>query len=101
LQAIQRITSDDGKGLASAGFESLKYKSADVVFDGGYGAQAPTNHMYFLNTDFIFLRPHRDRNMEVVGGERMAINQDSMVKLILWAGQLTTSCRFLQAVLKD
>ncbi|TXH58977.1 MAG: phage major capsid protein [Desulfurellales bacterium] len=101
LQNIQRITSDDGKGMAAAGFETLKFKSADVVFDGGYGGAAPASHMYFLNTDYLFWRPAADRNMEVVGGERMAVNQDAMVKLILWAGNMTCSNRFLQGVLKD
>jgi hypothetical protein len=33
LQAIQRITNEK---MASAGFESLKYMSADVVLDGGF-----------------------------------------------------------------
>jgi hypothetical protein len=42
----QRFTSPD---MAQAGFESLKYMSADVVFDGGMGGFCPANHMYFLN----------------------------------------------------
>ena len=57
LQAIQRIGQSD---VAEAGFQTLKYMNADVVLDGGYGGDAPTNHMYFLNCDYIFLRPHRD-----------------------------------------
>ncbi len=98
LQAIQRITSTDD---AMAGFETLKYMSADVVFDGGYGGAAPANHMYFLNTDYIFFRPHKDRNFVPLGGERMSVNQDAMVKLIGWAGNMTVSNCFLQGVLKD
>lgn len=47
LQAIQRITSPD---MASAGFTSLQYMSADVVADGGIGGGCPARHMYFLNT---------------------------------------------------
>lgn len=46
LQAIQRITSDE---MGQAGFQSLKYMGADVVFDGGIGGGCPTNHMYFLD----------------------------------------------------
>ncbi len=98
LQAIQRIASDD---KAMAGFQSLKYMDADVVFDGGYGGAAPANHMYFLNTDYIYFRPHRDRNMVPLGGDRMSVNQDALVKLIGWAGNMTVSNCFLQAVLKD
>lgn len=98
LQNIQRITSDE---MAQAGFQSLKYMNADVVLDGGYGGDAPTNHMYFVNTNYLSFRPHRDRNMVPIGKERFAVNQDAMVKLIGWAGNLTLRCGFLQGVLKD
>jgi hypothetical protein len=45
--------------------------------------------MWMLNTDYISFRPHRDRNFVPIGGERQAVNQDAMVKLIGWAGNLT------------
>jgi hypothetical protein len=96
LQAIQRITSQN---MGEAGFDSLKFMSADVVFDGGIGGGAPTNHMYFLNTDYLFLRPHRDRNMVPLDAERFSVNQDAMTKLIAFAGNMTTSNRQLQGVL--
>lgn len=98
LQNIQRITSDE---MAQAGFQSLKYMNSDVILDGGYGGDAPTNHMYFVNTNYLGFRPHRDRNMVPIGKERFAVNQDAMVKLIGWAGNLTLRCAFLQGVLKD
>jgi hypothetical protein len=118
LQAIQRI-SDDRSGMA--GFASLKFMDADVVYDGGFqgtatgnvatglpigaggswlsGSGAPANHMYLLNSEYIFLRPHADRDMVPLDPDRFAINQDAMVKLIAWAGNLTMSNRFLQAVI--
>jgi hypothetical protein len=99
LQAIQRITTvTDG---ATAGFPSVKYMTADVVLDGGFGGSAPTNHMYFLNTDYIFYRPSRDRNMSVEDGDRVPVNQDAIVKMIMFAGNMTTSNRSLQGLLKD
>lgn len=98
LQAIQRITSDE---MASAGFSSLKYMNADVVLDGGYGGAAPANHMYFINTNYLHFRPHSDRNFVPLGDERFAVNQDAMVKLIGFAGNMTVSNRRLQGVLKD
>lgn len=98
LQAIQRIQSDE---MAQAGFESLKYMGADVVLDGGFGGGAPTNSMYFLNCDYLYFRPHRNRNFVPIGDERFAVNQDAMVQLIGFAGNLTTSGRFLQGVLTD
>ena len=94
LQAIQRIT-DGGSSTAGAGFASLKYygagMSSDVVLDGGVGGAATANHMWFLNTKYIMFRPHVDRNFVPIGGERQAVNQDAVVKLIGWAGNLTSS----------
>ena len=77
----------------------LKYKGADVIFDGGQGGACPAKHMYFLNTDYIYLRPHKDRNMKVIGGDRMAINQDALYRIIGWAGNMTLSNASLQGVL--
>ena len=100
LQAIQRVNSEENAG---AGFSTLKFfgggQSADVVLDGGVGAAATANHMWFLNTKYIFLRPHRDRNFVPIGGERQAINQDAIVKLYGWAGNLTCSGSQFQGVL--
>lgn len=98
LQAQQRFTS---KEMAEAGFDSLKYKSADVVFDGGMGGNSPTNHMYFLNSDYIYLRPHSAREYVPLNPERFSTNQDAMVKLMAWAGNMTTSGRKFQGILKD
>lgn len=98
LQAIQRIGSDE---MAQAGFDSLKYMGADVVLDGGVGGGAGTNTMYFLNTDYIYFRPHADRNFTPLGDDRMATNQDAMVKLIGFAGNMTVSNRRLQGILTD
>lgn len=98
LQAIQRVTTDE---MASAGFESLKYMGSDVVLDGGYGGGATTNRMFFLNTNYIYFRPHSDRNFAPLGDERMAVNQDAMVKIIGFAGNMTCANRFLNGVLAD
>lgn len=96
LQAIQRIASDE---MAQAGFASLKYMNSDVVLDGGFGGGAPSNTMYFLNTNFLYFRPHADRFFVPLGDDRYAVNQDAMVKLIGFAGQMTVSNRRLQGVL--
>lgn len=96
LQAIQRISDPE---LASIGFQTLKYMTADVVLDGGFGGGCPTNSMYFLNNNYIFFRPHKERFFAPIGDERFATNQDAMVKLIGFAGNMTCSNRRLQAVL--
>ena len=96
LAAMQRFS--DPK-MADAGFTSLKFKGADVIFDGGQGGHCPDNHMYFLNTNYIYLRTHKDRNMKIIGGDRMSINQDALYRIIGWAGNLTMSNAAVQGVL--
>lgn len=100
LQAIQRITSESD---AAGGFASLKFygggTSADVVLGSGIGGHATANHMWFLDTKYIHFRPHADRNFVPIGGERQAVNQDAIVKLMGWAGNLTTSGSQFQTVL--
>jgi hypothetical protein len=98
LQPQQRFASAE---MAQAGFESLKFQSADVVFDGGIDGSCPANHMYFLNTDYMYLRPHAKRQYTALSPERFSTNQDAMVKLIGWAGNMTCSGGKFQGVLKD
>jgi hypothetical protein len=102
LQAIQRITTDQNAG---AGFTSIKYMGAglncDVYLDGGIGGAIPSNTMYFLNTKYIFFRPHRDRNFVPIGGDRQSVNQDAIVRLIGWAGNLTCSGAQFNGVLSN
>ncbi len=105
LQSIQRIQSENGDGKAGGGFgpELAFYgggMAATVVMGGGIsGAVTPTQltsgatsaHMWGLNTDYIFWRPHRDRNFVPIGGERQSVNQDAVVKLFGVAGNITSS----------
>lgn len=98
LTPLQRFS--DSK-TADAGFTNLLYKQVPVVFDGGHGGNCPKGHMYFLNTNYIYLRPHKDRQFKVIGGERMAINQDAIYKILGWAGNMTMSNAFTQGVLLD
>ena len=93
LQNNQRFAGD--KEMADAGFTTLKYMNADVVLDGGIGGDAPADHAYFLNSRYLFFRPHRERNFVALGDERMSTNQDAVVRLIGWAGNMTASgCRY-------
>ncbi len=82
---------------ANGGFTTLKYHSADVIFDGGSGI--PAAHMYFLNTDYLELVVHRDANLSVQEDMR-PYNQDATVIPILWMGNLVCTNRRLQAVMK-
>lgn len=99
LQPLQRFSDDK---LAGAGFQTLKFmNNADVVLDGGYGGGCPTNHMYFLNTDYIYLRTYKGRKFVVLDGDRTPTAQDAIVKIVAWMGNMTISNCFVQGVLKD
>jgi len=91
---LRRYSSDE---IGKAGFDSMKYKSADVIFDGGSGI--PDAHMYFLNTEYFEIVAHKDANLTVVE-EMRPINQDAAVIPILWMGNLVMSNRAQQGVLK-
>jgi len=84
---------DDGQG----GMIRMKYKTADVFFDSSGGI--PSQHAYFLNTDYLELVAHRDANMTMMD-ELRSVNQDAVVIPILFQGNMTCSARFLQGVLK-
>jgi hypothetical protein len=103
LQTIQRISDGGSEKGVGSGFTSLKYfgagKSVDVILDGGHNGQIPANTMYFLNEDFFFFRPSAERNYKVIGGDRANVNQDAIVRLYAWAGNLTISNSSLQGVL--
>ena len=89
LQAQQRFT-DPSTG--SLGFPTVKFMDADVVLDGGIGGYCPSATGFMLNTKYLFLRPHRDRNMVSLSpNKRYAINQDAEVQILAWAGNLTSS----------
>lgn len=92
--SIKRYT-DTAK--ADAGFTSLKYKNADVIYDGGSGITDA--HAYFLNTDYMEMVVHKDADMTVMD-EMKPYNQDAAVVPILWMGNLTVSNRSLQGVMK-
>jgi len=118
LQSIQRIGPDaTAPDMAEYGFMSLKYLNSDVVLDGGFQGfstdplpfqlststsavgGAPSTTAYFLNTKYIHWRPHARRNMVPLDPDRFSVNQDAMVRLVGWAGNMTVSNSFLQGVL--
>ena len=89
LQAIQRFTTPE---TGSLGFPTIKFMDADVVLDGGIGGYIGSSLMFSLNTKYIFLRPHKDRNMVALSpNKRYSVNQDAEVQILGWAGNLTSS----------
>ena len=99
LQAQQRF---NGTETGDLGFPTLKFMHTDVVLDGGIGGFVPAATSFFLNCDYIFYRPHRDRNMVPLSpNRRYATNQDAEVQIIAWAGNLTTSGSQFQGRMED
>ena len=92
LQNIQRIS--DSK-MAEAGFQSVKYLGADVCYEDSTGM--PASHAYFLNTDYLHFRYAPKRLFKPLE-KVQSINQDAVVQLITFAGNLTTSNASLQGV---
>jgi hypothetical protein len=81
-------------------FDSVKFMSADVIFDHNDNFSTTGERMYFLNTDYIALRYHPDANWTTLD-ENSSLNQDAVVILIIWQGQLTVKNRQLQGILLD
>ncbi len=98
LQSNQRFVSDRKAG---AGFEELVYKGGcRVVYDD----QCPTEHMYFLNLDYLKFRPHVDENFVPINADgtskvRQSVNQNAFVILFGFTGNLTMCNAARQGVL--
>jgi hypothetical protein len=99
LQNQQRFTN---AASATRGFPTIKFMDADVVLDGGVGGFAPSKTAWFLNTKYLFWRPHSARNMVPLNpNRRYAVNQDAEVQILAWAGNMTCSGRQYQGRLND
>lgn len=97
LQDLQRFASAD---KAEAGFDSLKYVSADIVHDLNSNFTATGETMFFLNSEYLELVVHTDANWTQLD-EKMSVNQDAEVIPLIWMGNLTCSNRARQGRLLD
>lgn len=92
LLANQRFMDDQGAG---AGFTNLVYQgNIPVIYDD----QCAATRMYFLNTDYLYLRPAKGRWL-VPLGDRASVNQDAVVMPMVAAGNMTCSNRARQGVI--
>lgn len=99
LQAIQRFTSSNEADL---GFVTVKFMDADVVLDGGIGGFMSSQTGYFLNTKYLFFRPHANRNFVPLSpNKRYSVNQDASVQIMAWAGNMTASGLQFQGKMKE
>lgn len=85
---------------ASAGFESLKYKTADIIFDSNTNFGTTAERAYFLNTDYLYLVEHPDARW-TEDDQRTPVNQDAIVIPMYWMGALALTNRARQGLLID
>ena len=97
LQDLQRYATADS---AEAGFQSLKYVTADVIFDDNSNFATTAERAYFLNTNYLELVEHRDARWTQMD-DKMSVNQDGVVIPVLWMGQLCVSNRARQGIMID
>jgi hypothetical protein len=83
-------------GKADAGFQSLDFQGIPVVYDAANASFLATQ-AYALNTKFLRLRVHKDRNFVMLKGKDPS-NQDLTIETLVWAGNLTSSGQRYQAV---
>lgn len=93
--SLKRYAPDDN---GAGGMVRMKYKTSDVVFDGS--SIIPASHAYFLNLDYLTWNVHPDADFKEVP-EIRPVNQDAAVVPILWMGNLSTSARKFQGVMKS
>ena len=90
LQENQRYA--DAK-LGALGFETLKYKSAAIVFDG---AATGLIGGYMINTKYLKLEVYEGRNFEALDLPDQSPDMDAITRHIAFMGALTLSNRAMQ-----
>lgn len=93
-QSIKRIVEEKGTQIGDASFTAVEYEGVPVVYD----SFCPASHMYFLNTNYLKLRAHKDAYF-TLDKERLPVNQDAKVFPMIFQGNLTCSNRNLQGVI--
>ncbi len=96
-QQLQRYADSD---LAKAGFTTLRYKSADVVFDDNTNFSTTAEKAYFLNCDYLYLVQHAEAKW-TPDDEKKPTNQDAVVIPMYWMGNVACTNRARQGVLFD
>lgn len=96
-QQLQRYASGD---LAKSGFETIKYKTADVVFDDNTNFGTTDEKAYFLNCDYLYLVQHREAQW-TADEQKKPVNQDAVVIPMYWMGNMVVTNRARQGILFD
>jgi len=90
LQEQQRYAD---ASLGALGFETLKYKSASLVFDGAATGIAGG---YFMNTKYMKFEVYEGRNFEKLDLPDSSVDMDAVTNHIAFMGGLSMSNRSMQ-----
>lgn len=85
---------------AESGYQELKYKGADIIFDDNANFATTSQTGYFLNTDYLWIYQHSDAKWSPEP-DRVPTNQDAVVIPFFWMGNMVCSNRCLQGRLID
>ena len=96
LTDLQRYRNEDEPDT----FQTIRFQSADVVFDSNDNFTTTGETMYFVNTDYMELVTHPDADWTPLE-EKTSVNQDAAVVTMIWQGQLCCSNRARQGRLID
>lgn len=91
---VDKLRYAQAAGKADFSFTGFQYKGAMMTYDEA----APSQAMYFLNTNWMWLFTHRNRNIQV-GKMMEPVNQDVFVSKVLWAGNLVVNNRIRLGVI--
>jgi hypothetical protein len=79
--------------LGALGFETLKYKSAPLVFDG---VATGLTGAYYLNTKYMKFEIYSGRNFEALDLPDQSPDMDAVTRHLAFMGALTLSNRSMQ-----
>mgnify|MGYP003403217948 CR=1 FL=1 len=81
--------------FADAGFEHVNFFGSPVIYDDG----VPTNQAFFVNTKYVKLLVHQDRDM-AVRDFITPTDMDAIVGRLYWAGNLVCNNLARQGILQ-
>ena len=97
VQPQQRFPTGPGfDDVARAGFAAINFNGAAIVAD----SHIQSGRVYLLNTKFIKMIIHQDRNFTPTGW-KVPTNQDARIQQILWAGELVVQSPRLSAQIRN
>jgi hypothetical protein len=107
VRGVVQIQSPTVQKMASLGFQTLEFMGVPLVYDENMttymssdGVPVPVTQFYFLNSEFLKFRPHKNANFATTKW-RQADNMLAMRQEILFTAALTiNNCR-RHGILKD